>query len=170
MTYNHIEDVEVTNAKFSNDKKFRYKLEIQLKDKSDGEALCVIMQNPSYADKNIADKSVNFLEKLIFKKGYEEFSKIHKIIIVNQFAYIQTNDFSGSDEEIGKENDKIIEDCITEADVVLIAWGKSNSFKNRIDFVNSILRQEQNHNKKYYITKKHPSRGFYDNFVEEYNV
>ena len=170
MTYKHIEDVIVTNAEFSNDKKFRYKLEIQLKDKNDGEVLCVIMQNPSYADKNTADKSVNFLEKLIFKKGYEEFSKIYKIVIVNQFAYVQTNDFSGSDEEIGKENDKIIEDCITKADVVLIAWGKSNSFKKRIDFVNSVLRKEQNYNKKCYVAKKHPSRGFYDNFIEEYNV
>ena len=170
MTYKHIEDVIITNVEFSNDKKFRYKLEIQLKNKNNGETLCVIMQNPSYADKNIADKSVNFLEKLIFKREYEVFSKINKIIIVNQFAYIQTNDFRGSFEQIGEKNNKIIEKCIEESDIILIAWGKSNSFKNRIDFINKILQKEQNCNKKCYITKKHPSRGFYNNFIEEYNV
>ena len=128
------------------------------------------MQNPSYANKDIADKSVNFLEKLIFEKGYDEFSKIYKIIIINQFAYIQRNDFNGSIEQIGEKNNKVIENCINEADIILIAWGKNNVFKDRIDFVNEILLKKQNRNKKFYITKKHPSRGFYEDFIEEYNV
>jgi hypothetical protein len=167
LKYKHIENVEVTNVEFSDDKKFRYRLEIQLKNKSEGKTVCVIMQNPSYADRNIADKSVNFLEKLIFEKKYKEFSNVYKIIIVNQFAYIQTNDFSGLNEQIGEKNNNIIEKSIDVADIILIAWGKSNSFHNRIKFVNEILKKKQ---KKCYVTKKHPSRGFYDNFIEEYNV
>ena len=73
------------------------------------------MQNPSVANVEIADKSVQFLEKLIFTKGYSEFRNVKKIIIVNQFAFIKTNDFNGSELHIGQKNDVHILEAIRES-------------------------------------------------------
>lgn len=169
LIYKHINNVEVEVPDFSDDKKFRYKLEIKLKNKNIGSTICVIMQNPSYANQDIADKSVNFLEKLIFEKSYIEFENINKIIIINQFAYIQTNDFKGEDSQIGERNNEVLENCINESDLILIAWGISNSYNSRKEFIDGILKSKLNNIKKQFITKKHPSRGFYDNFIESYN-
>jgi len=170
MIYKHIDSVKIIPPDFSEDKKFRYKLEINLKNKDIGETICIIMQNPSYANEDIADKSVNFLEKLIFEKNYSEFNNINKIIIINQFAYIQTNDFKGTNEQIGERNNKIIEETIRNSDLILIAWGVSNSYKERKEFINSILINQTNKDKKQLATKKHPSRGFYENFIDTYHA
>ena len=101
MIFRHIEGASV-DAVFSNCKKYRYKLTIQNDNSSGSETVCVVMQNPSVANTEIADKSVQFLEKLIFTKGYSEFRNVKKIIIVNQFALIQTNEFKGLESDIGK--------------------------------------------------------------------
>jgi len=168
LIYKHIDKVIVTSADFTDDKKFRYKLEVKLKTRNNGKVVCVVMQNPSYASEDIADKSVNFLEKLIFEKEYNEFSDVYKMIIVNQYAYIQTNGFKATEEQIGEKNNQVIENSINESDIILLAWGKSNSFTDRITFVNNVLKEKQNINKKRYITKKHPSRGSYLNFIDSY--
>ena len=76
MIYEHIEGVEVT-AQFSweNDMRYRYRLEIVLKDTlPNGKTACVVMQNPSYAGEDVADKSVQFMEKVttaLFAKDSE---------------------------------------------------------------------------------------------------
>ncbi len=166
-TYKHINNLEV-RAEFSKDNKFRYKLEaIKTNGKdSDRKIICVIMQNPSEANENIADKSVQFIEKLIFNKGYKEFENVHKIIVVNRFAYVQKKDFKGGGSAIGPKNDKSIESAINESNIILIAWGKSNRYKERQEAVNRMLFLTSN--KKMYKTKKHPSRGFYNNFISDY--
>ena len=67
MIYKHIPGVQA-RAEFSNCKKFRYQLTLENTTRTKGDSLCVIMQNPSVANTEIADKSVQFLEKLIFEK------------------------------------------------------------------------------------------------------
>ncbi len=127
------------------------------------------MQNPSVADDKVADKSVQFLEKLILEnKGYPQFKGVNRIIIVNQFAYIKTNDFIGSTEHIGEENDLYIRKSITEADIILIAWGVSNAYKNRQDQIISVIKDVGK--KEVYATKKHPSRGRYKDFIYKYSI
>ena len=66
------------------------------------------MQNPSYACVEYADKSVQVLERVIFEKQYPQFTGVERLIIVNLFAFIQTNDFSGKDDYIGERNDAAI--------------------------------------------------------------
>ena len=168
MKYKHIDGVDVTPI-FSDDKKFRYKLEIIKTNplKSDRKTVCVIMQNPSYANKNFADKSVQFIEKLIFCKDYEEFKDVYKILVVNQFAYIQTQDFKGNDKNIGVDNDRYIKSAINDSDIILIAWGKSNSYYDRQEVINCTLRSTSN--KKMYKTKLHPRVGHYKNFISAYS-
>ena len=97
MNFKHIDGTSAT-AVFSDCKKYRYRLTIQNHNSSGSETVCVIMQNPSVANAEIADKSVQFLEKLIFTKGYSEFGNVKKIIIVNQFALYKTSDLYESQE------------------------------------------------------------------------
>ena len=70
MIYKHIDSVTVS-AQFAweGELRFRYRLEIVLKDAvPTGKTACVVMQNPSYAGEDVADKSVQFMEKVIFKR------------------------------------------------------------------------------------------------------
>ena len=122
------------------------------------------MQNPSLADNERADKSVQFLETLVFEKDYDEFKDVKKMIIVNQFAFVQTNGFVGKDDQIGKKNNLVISEAIKDSEIVLIAWGKNNPFEQRKKFVFELLADARN--KTVLETKKHPSRGFYKDFVK----
>ena len=167
MIFRHIEGASV-DAVFSNCKKYRYKLTIQNDNSSGSETVCVVMQNPSVANTEIADKSVQFLEKLIFTKGYSEFRNVKKIIIVNQFALIQTNDFKGLESDIGEKNEGHILEAIRESDIVLIAWGRDNSYSERKETVNNMLAEHPS--KTLLETNKHPSRGTYINFVKAYSI
>lgn len=165
--YKHIDNLNVT-AEFSKNNKFRYKLEAIKTDRTDSDRkiICVIMQNPSDADKNVADKSVQFIEKLIFNEDYKEFENVHKIIVVNQFAYVQKKDFKCDESFIGSKNDEKIKSAINESKIILVAWGKSNRYYDRQEAIKRMLRLTTN--KKMYETKKHPSRGFYKNFTIDY--
>lgn len=162
MIYRHIPGVKV-KALFSDCKKFRYQLTIEDTRKRNGDNVCVIMQNPSIANTEIADKSVQFLEKLIFEKEVELFRNVKTIIVVNQFARIQTKYFEGKDEDIGPENDIHIRRAIDQSDIILIAWGKTNPFIKRQQDIIGIISFYKD--KKVLMTKKHPSRGTYQKFI-----
>lgn len=162
MIYKHISGVKV-KAKFSDCKKFRYQLTIENITKTNSNRLCVIMQNPSIANTEIADKSVQFLEKLIFEKEVELLRNLKTIIIVNQFARIQTKYFEGKVEDIGPDNDIHIRNAIDLSNTILIAWGKTNPFLNRQQGILSIISSFKD--KKVLMTKKHPSRGTYQKFI-----
>lgn len=164
-TFRHITDIKAT-AFFSSDKVFRYNLVIERITASNGQNLCVIMQNPSIADSTVADKSVHFLEKLVFVNKDFPFENVSKMAIVNQFALVQTKNFNEGRKAVGAKNDKIIKEQILLADIVLIAWGKSNPYKERQLDILDVLKTLQKEN--IYITKKHPSRGSYKNFIDKY--
>jgi hypothetical protein len=70
MRYEHINGV-TTIAQFAEEDglRYRYRLEINLQAATtDGKTVCVVMQNPSYAGEDVADKSVQFMEKVVFQK------------------------------------------------------------------------------------------------------
>lgn len=164
MVFKHIDDVTV-EAKFSKDKKFRYQLVITKNGVKEGKTVCVIMQNPSDANEEIADRSVKFLERLVFEKDIKLFTKTKKLIVVNQFGFIQKKDFVGIDEKIGNENDEYVMEAIKQTDIVVIAWGVTNDYyKRQEDIMKMILRLKKN---AIYRTKKHPSRGTYLNYLEK---
>ncbi|WP_297695157.1 DUF1643 domain-containing protein [uncultured Eudoraea sp.] len=162
MIHKHIPGVKV-KAKFSDCKKFRYQLTIENITKTKGDSLCVIMQNPSIANTEIADKSVQFLEKLIFEKEVELFKNVKTIIIVNQFARIQTKYFKGKVEDIGTDNDIHIRNAMDSSNTILIAWGKTNPFLKRQQDILRIISSFKD--KKVLMAKKHPSRGTYQKFL-----
>lgn len=168
--YRHIDKVEA-HATFSDCKKYRYRLDISLNNKptdSDTKIVCAVMQNPSVANSEIADKSVQFLEKLIFTKGIPNFSGVRKLIVVNQFAFVQTNDFSGRDEHIGPENNSHISRAISESDIILVAWGSSNAYGTRKTEINVMLKAQSG--KSLLQGKSHPSRASYVDYVSAYSI
>lgn len=162
MIFHHIDHINAT-AHFSSCASFRYRLTLEHAKREKGTTVCVIMQNPSVAGSEVADKSVHFLEKLIFKMKYPYFKDANRIIVVNQFARVQTNDFVGSEEQIGSNNEQYINDAIKESDIVLIAWGKRNPYTERQKSILSSIRKFPE--KILLMTKKHPSRGTYKDFV-----
>lgn len=165
MRYLHISGVYV-KADFSTENGilYRYCLEIRkIGSSASSKTVCAIMQNPSYAGEEVADKSVQFLEKNIFELDLPEFKNVGRLIVVNQFARVQTNGFVGDPTDIGKRNDLAVSKAIAESDIILVAWGSRNRFSERKKFVLDQLKS-QGH-KEFYKTKMHPSRGRYDGFI-----
>lgn len=165
--YRHINRT-VVEVSFSECGKYRYTLTVDYKPAVGKKSVCAIMQNPSYACKEYADKSVQFLEKLIFQKGYEEFAEVGRLIVVNQFAFVETNNFKGRKEQIGSENDQAIEASLDRSEIGLIAWGKANPFEERKMKILGLIATSSL--EAIYLTKKHPSRGFYADFIEDYKI
>ncbi|WP_024851269.1 DUF1643 domain-containing protein [Hydrogenovibrio kuenenii] len=170
QTYLHRPNLTVT-ADFSAEEIpiFRYRLEAR-KDgaSSKPRTVCAVMQNPSYASVEIADKSVQVLERVVFEKGLVEFNGIERLIVVNQFAFIQTNDFIGTDDQIGERNDQAIEKAIDESEIVLIAWGKDNGFVQRQERILEIVQGKKG--KTLLQTSRHPSRVIYDGFIQPFHT
>lgn len=165
----HRPNLEI-QAEFSNENPslFRYTLSATKANSSaTPKTVCAIMQNPSYACVEFADKSVQVLERVVFEKDFEEFQDIERLIIVNQFAFIQTNDFMGTDDQIGPRNDVSIRQAIEQSDIILIAWGKDNRFVDRQNTILKIIRSYQG--KRLLQTSRHPSRVIYEGFIQEYS-
>lgn len=165
MRYLHIRNV-TAKALFETegDLLFRYRLEITKVGASPSpKTACVVMQNPSYAGEDVADKSVQFMEKNVFERGLSEFSGVERLVVVNQFARVQTNGFRGLPSEVGSKNDLAIETALTESEIIIIGWGSTNPFEARKSFVLSLLAQLPN--KRVYKTSSHPSRGRYAGFI-----
>ena len=165
MVFHHINHIHAV-AQFSCCAAFRYCLTLQHTKRNKGTTVCVIMQNPSVAGTHVADKSVHFLEKLIFEMKYPEFQNAQRIIIVNQFARVKTKDFVGSEEQIGPDNDIYLYNAIKESHIVLLAWGKKNPYVNRQETILRMIREFPE--KVLLMTKKHPSRGAYKDFILPY--
>lgn len=164
--YGHIAGVKV-KATFSKDHKFRYRLEVTLQSAAmNGKTACVIMQNPSYASEDVADKSVQFMERIIFLRNLREFAGVRKMIVVNQYARIQTNNFRDDASHIGVKNDAAIRRAIKESDIVIVAWGSSNKFEERKDFIRREF--QRNKGKLLLKTKSHPARAGYAGFILSY--
>ena len=121
------------------------------------------MQNPSVASAVRADKSVQFLERIVFEKGDRRFADVKTLVILNQFAFIQTNDFDGDDSKIGPKNDLTIESCVKESQIVIVAWGKANPYIERQKTILEILKKHPG--KTLYQGRSHPSRASYKGYV-----
>jgi len=170
QTFLHRQNL-VIKATFSpeNTPLYRYRLEATKTSASENPiTVCAIMQNPSYADVEIADKSVQVLERVVFEKELPEFNGVGRLIIVNQFAFIQTNDFEGTNNQIGNENNQTIQRAIEESNIILIAWGKDNRFTERKKTIVEMFSSQKN--KIFLQTSRHPSRVIYDGFIQKYNT
>ena len=170
MIFKHIDGVTVTaNFALDGNLRYRYRLEIVRQQAAPtGKTVCVVMQNPSYAGEDRADKSVQFMEKVVCQKELPEFSGVRRLIVVNQFALIQTNDFQGLPNEVGEFNDAAIRAALHESDIVILGWGSANRFEDRKAFVLGLLAEMKS--KTVFKTRMHPSRGRYKDFIQPYSI
>lgn len=107
----------LSDAVFSPDKMFRYRLDRTLVGR--GPVLLVCGVNPSKADAEINDHSVT---KII---GLSQRQRASRFILVNEFAYCATDvrEVGYADDPVGPKNDYYIKQAIAEADMCIVAWG-----------------------------------------------
>jgi hypothetical protein len=88
MPIPHFEKVDCPNiiAEFTADKLHRSCLTIPFKNRNSGKQLCIIGQNPSDANEHHADKTIRYLEELVFRK----YPKYSSIIMLNLYSRIDT--------------------------------------------------------------------------------
>lgn len=143
--------------------RYRYLLDVQLKSQpmKSRETACIIMQNPSEANQEIADKSVKFLENYFFEKCFPRFSAVSRLLIVNQFARVKTKNFLGKPSDIGAKNDDHIQKAIGISDLAIIAWGSSNTYCDRQVAIKEFLKKKAG--LRCYQTTKHPRCGVHSN-------
>lgn len=165
MAYRHIPGVTV-EAEFTreNGLDFRHWMQITRIGATEHPlTACVVMQNPSYAGVEIADKSVQFMERNVFERQLPFFAGVERLIVVNQFARVQTNAFAGLETDIGEKNDAAIQRAIRQSTIVVIGWGVSNRFRERQTFVHKVLAEHPG--RQTFRTSSHPSRGRYAGFI-----
>lgn len=149
----------------------RYLLEVPLVHNTDKSVL-VIMKNPSKADRNESDLTINRVLKFCNSKQYS------KVYIMNLYAYYSTdpaviaNLIEGDREleAIGEENDSTLEEICDEVDEVIVAWG-SNTFgctsmyKERIRHVTQLIAGKD----LYYVERKSKC-GWYPKHAQFWSV
>lgn len=169
MTFEHVDGLSI-RAVFQEigASRYRYLLEATSNAPRGSKTACFVMQNPSIADERQADRSAQFVEKLVFQKGLPEFNEVSTVLVVNQFGLIQTTDFSGSADHIGPDNDRHVISALERSDIVVLAWGASNGYEERKSFVLGELRRMPR--KTVFLAAKHPSRASYEGFLKEFSV
>ena len=114
-----------TDAKFSNDRKYRYTLS-RTWDDTKGKVMFIGL-NPSTADEIENDPTIRRCIDFAKSWGYGGLE------MTNLFAFRATEpkDMKNSDEPVGIENNEWLLKLSKECDIVVGAWGNDGNFKNR---------------------------------------
>lgn len=164
MIVRYKEYVNVTSIYCDENNDIRYCLEVELENCDKTKTALVIMKNPSKADKNNSDQTVNTVLEVMYKSGYG------KCYIMNLIPYYATDsaEIAEKAEEIDEVyflNDQHLKSRIDNATRIFVAWGGNSSFN--IDFYNSRIQKIKSllEGKTVYCYKKnqngapiHPSR------------
>jgi hypothetical protein len=157
----HFEEVDLNSIKavFSDDKKYRYVLEMQFRESllrtNACDKVAVILKNPSSADEHKSDATIRKVETYV----YHHFKRAGTLYILNLFA-IRATDASDvqkslvlndADFIIGSENNKYFNKVLAEASEIICAWGGNSGidkkiYHRRIDEVKTILGKLVNKN------------------------
>lgn len=130
------------------EKNERYLLTIPLKN-TGNKTVLVIMKNPSKANSEISDRTINNVLKFCSRKGYRE------VNIMNLFSYYSTDPLGITNliyegkyaKAVGEENNKILEITLKNIDEVIVAWGgnsinRANHYNKRIKDVLNIIKNK----------------------------
>jgi len=151
VSHFHRVDVNGIEAVFSNDLKYRYRLSVPfINETARTKIITVILKNPSSADAMKADKTVQNVEKVIYKT----FSDVRKIEVLNLFALRGTRPkdvmqtyMAGAD-IVGSDNNTAFKQALDQSDYIVIAWGgaspiRSSLYDARIDDVMSMIDRQK---------------------------
>ncbi|MFP8965215.1 DUF1643 domain-containing protein [Pokkaliibacter sp. CJK22405] len=134
-------DIQIDSIS-SAEPKFRYSLRIPFK-REGTEVALVVMMNPSKADRDNSDRTVNN----VLKRIYKECVSVKEVVIVNLYPIYETYSSKlALHEEQGGINISKIYSLIPEANFALLGWGKPNKFSDKklknikyFDFAKNIL-------------------------------
>ena len=123
-------------AVFSPDRRYRYLLDRVWDDNFSARQLTYIMLNPSTADENVNDPTVERCERRARALGFGS------IEVVNLFAFRATDpgQMKAAEDPIGPENDYHIRDSVGRADMVIAAWGMHGAYRNRDEDVSLLVK------------------------------
>lgn len=128
-------NIDGIEALFSEDMRYRYRLSIPFYDEpARTKTLTVILKNPSSADAIKADKTVQNVEKVVYKT----FADVGKVEVLNLFAIRGTYPkdvmevyVTGVD-IIGEENNSAFSQALMQSDYVVIAWGGASPIRTSV--------------------------------------
>ena len=88
MDIQHYEKVDTDNvvANFTDDLLHRSSLIIPILERDTDQTICIIGQNPSHANQEYADKTLQYFEKFIF----QNLPQYSKIIMLNLYSRVDT--------------------------------------------------------------------------------
>lgn len=167
VSHFHQVNIDGIEAVFSDDMKYRYRLSIPFGDEpSRTKTLTVILKNPSSADAMKADKTVQNVEKVVYKA----FTDVGKIEVLNLFALRGTYPKDVMDaymegvDIVGKENNSAFSQALMSSDYIVIAWGGASPIRNslydlRVDEVSRMIKIE-NFSHKIYRKKEKGSEKY----------
>lgn len=151
VSHFHEVNVDGIEALFSDDMKYRYRLSIPFNDESARtKTITVILKNPSSADAMKADKTVQNVEKVIYKT----FGDVRKIEVLNLFALRGTHPkdvmqtYIAGNDIVGKDNNAAFKQALSQSDYIVIAWGgaspiRSSLYDARIDDVIKMMDRKK---------------------------
>lgn len=141
-------NVEGIKAVFSDDMKYRYRLSIPfINEPSRTKTLTVILKNPSSADAIKADKTVQNVEKVVYKS----FTDVGQIEVLNLFALRGTypkdvmESYLNGIDIIGAKNNSAFSHALMQSDYIVIAWGgaspiRSSVYDSRVENVLTMIQ------------------------------
>jgi hypothetical protein len=115
----HLVDHDRIEAVFVHGNRHRAKLCIPFQGKEPYRSLCIIGQNPSDANTEVADKTVRYIEELIYK-NYPEFSQL---VVLNLFSRVD-KDKSAVADLLDEECARVFEKTILEHEDILMIYGQ----------------------------------------------
>lgn len=128
-------NVEGIKAVFSDDMKYRYRLSIPfINEPSRTKTLTVILKNPSSADAIKADKTVQNVEKVVYKS----FTDVGHVEVLNLFALRGTypkdvmESYLNGIDIIGAENNSAFSHALMQSDYIVIAWGGASPIRSSV--------------------------------------
>lgn len=173
MKYRYKEYVIITDICCNDNNTCRFFMEAELSGCDENKIALVIMKNPSKANEDESDQTVNRVLEVMYKSGYG------KCYIMNLIPYYATDsarvaDIAENDEEVYELNDKLLKEKIESATRIFVAWGGKSSFNNdfynkRVEKIKSLLK-----GKEVYCYKKnnngtpiHPARNQWEKDITD---
>lgn len=131
-------DINSIKANFSSCNTYRYTLTFDFKSldtETRTKKLTIILKNPSSANEQKADQTINRVQQYVF----EHFKDVKTVTILNLFAFRATDASdveknrlqSNLDYVIGEFNDQYILDNINKCEYIIFAWGGKSAINKK---------------------------------------
>ncbi|MGE7843522.1 DUF1643 domain-containing protein [Lysinibacillus sp. NPDC093712] len=184
----YVKNVELVHYDIATNR--RYRLDIKLKNGDNEKAVHLMMINPSKANEEISDNTLNRIIKYVFLNNADGvLQDIGKIIITNlyvvcetypekvdEYISVQSLDFVKGIDTYGKyNNNTIIEMAHKEAQFTITAWGKGYIFDydNRIQEIISLMKNKEIYQMEDLTQEgypRHPRTWAYSWKLKRYNI